>query len=205
MNAFSIKWLAVILMVIDHVGFFLFPELKILRIIGRLSFPLFSFLIVNGYKYTRDIKKYFLRLFVFANLIQIPSLFTYLPVNIFYTLSLGLLCIVIYESKIDDLTKVLGISLLVVIAYLIKSDYGPYGVILIMVIHILYQRHILMALAIFLLSMAFYGGIHIQCFAALTPFIMKLYNDKPGPKMKYFFYLFYPVHMVFLNWLAGQL
>ena len=91
MNTFYLKLLAVVLMVVDHIGFFLYPQYTILRIIGRLSFPLFGFLIANGYKYTRDKKKYFLRLFIFANIIQTPSLFMTIPVNIFYTLSFGII------------------------------------------------------------------------------------------------------------------
>ena len=62
MNAFFIKILAAALMVVDHLGVFFFHDYDILRIIGRVSFPLFAFLIVNGYKYTKDVKKYFYRL-----------------------------------------------------------------------------------------------------------------------------------------------
>ena len=106
MSTYKIKWLAVLLMVVDHIGYFLFPQQIIFRIIGRLSFPLFAFLIANGYKFTRDKKKYLLRLFIFANIIQLPSLFMSLPFNIFYTLSFGLVCIMIYESKYSDVQKI---------------------------------------------------------------------------------------------------
>lgn len=59
MSTFQLKLLAVVLMVIDHIGYFLMPSNLILRIIGRLSFPLFAFLIVKGYKYTSNSKRFF--------------------------------------------------------------------------------------------------------------------------------------------------
>ncbi len=202
MSAYMIKWLAVLLMVVDHVGYFLFPDQIILRMIGRLSFPLFAFLIANGYQYTRDKKKYLLRLFIFANIIQLPSLFMSLPFNIFYTLSFGLVCIMIYESKNSDVQKIIGIIAMILIAYVVKADYGVYGVILILLVHIFKENYKLMSLSILALSMAYYGFNHIQLIAALTPGIMYFYNNQKGKNMKYFFYLFYPVHMVFLDWLS---
>jgi hypothetical protein len=197
-----IKWLAVLLMVVDHVGFFLFPEQIILRAIGRLSFPLFAFLIANGYQYTKDKKKYLLRLFVFANIIQLPSLFMSLPFNIFYTLSLGLVCIMIFESNRSDIQKILGIIVMILIASVVNADYGVYGMVIILLVHVFKEKYMLMAISILLLSAAYYGLTHIQTLAALSPGIMYFYNNKKGRGMKYFFYLFYPVHMVLLDWLS---
>lgn len=205
MNTFQIKLLAVILMVIDHIGFFIFKDVVILRIIGRLSFPLFAFLIANGYLYTRDVKKYFLRLFIFANIIQIPSLFMYIPINIFYTLSFGLLCIIVYESQKDVTLKVVGILIILGITNIIGPDYGIYGVLVILIIHVFRGKYLHISFGILLTGLLYYGIDHIQHFAALTPFIMKLYNKEKGPKMKYFFYLFYPVHLVFLDWLSQKI
>jgi len=203
MSAYYLKWIAVILTIIDHVGFFLFPQYRILRIIGRLSFPIFAFLIANGYSYTRDVKKYFLRLFIFANIIQLPSLFMSLPVNVFYTLSLGLLCIIVADSKQGDFTKLFEILGIIFIGHLIGCDYGAYGIIMILVIFMTKERYLLMSLGILVLSVLFYfkpyAWFNIQYLAALSPFIIMFYNKKPGRKMKYFFYLFYPIHMVILQ------
>ncbi|MHA1898537.1 MAG: TraX family protein, partial [Promethearchaeota archaeon] len=58
-------------MVFDHIGAVLYPRI-ILRIIGRLAFPIFAFLIVEGYERTRDPKKYLLRLFLWGMVSQIP-------------------------------------------------------------------------------------------------------------------------------------
>jgi len=205
MNSFYLKLLAVVLMVIDHIGFFIFPQYTILRVIGRLSFPLFGFLIANGYKYTRDKKKYFIRLFVFANIIQIPSLFMTIPVNIFYTLSFGLLCIMIYESDYDDIKKIAGIAGVLFVTLTIQPDYSIYGVLLIFSIHLLKDRYIYMIGVFLLLSIILYGPTSIQGFAALTPLIFMTYNQQKGRSMKYLFYLFYPVHIVFLEWLGQRI
>lgn len=205
MNTFYLKLLAVTLMVVDHIGFFLYPQYTILRIIGRLSFPLFGFLIANGYKYTRDKKKYFLRLFIFANIIQIPSLFMTIPVNIFYTLSFGLLCIMIYESGYNEVNRIVGIAGVLVITLMIQPDYSIYGVLLIFIIHLLKDHYLYMISAFLLLSFILYGPTSIQGFAALTPLIFMTYNQQKGRNMKYLFYLFYPIHIVFLDWLSQRI
>lgn len=205
MNTFQIKLIAVILMVIDHVGYFLFPDILILRIIGRLSFPLFAFLIVKGYGYTRNKWRYFFRLFIFANIIQTPSFFIEMPFNIFYTLSFGLLSIIVIHLKkpmIERIFFLVGIALVVDI---IQPDYALYGVLLIIILHVLEDRWLLLIAVTSILAILFYGYDNIQIFAVFSLGIMYLYNKKEGPRWKIFFYSFYPVHMVFLEWLSQNL
>ena len=72
MNSFMLKLFAASFMVIDHIGVLFFPENMMFRIIGRLSFPIFAFLIVEGFIYTRDIKKYILRVVTFGIISEIP-------------------------------------------------------------------------------------------------------------------------------------
>ena len=67
-----IKLIAVITMIIDHIGFVFFPELPILRIIGRIAMPLFAFSIARGFFYTRSKGKYFTLMILFAAISQIP-------------------------------------------------------------------------------------------------------------------------------------
>ena len=66
LNGTMLKWIAIVTMVIDHVGAILFPQNEILRIIGRLAFPIFAFLLVEGYVHTGNVKKYMGRLLIFA-------------------------------------------------------------------------------------------------------------------------------------------
>ena len=204
MSTFSIKLLAVVLMVIDHVGFFLMPSATILRIIGRLSFPLFAFLIVNGYVYTSNFKKFFTRLFVFAVIIQLPVLWIDIPVNIFFTLSFGLLMIHIYEKEPLFLVKIFYMFGVLVITYILNPDYSLYGVLLIFCIHLFKGKWFSLALSFMILSLVFYGN-NIQIYAVFSIPIMMLYNEKLGFKIKWLFYLFYPTHLVILNFISERM
>ena len=113
-------------MTIDHLGAVLYPELRILRIVGRISFPLFTYLLTLGVESTSNLKNYFIRLFAFGIISQIPYHFAlgYEPLeslNIFFTLTLGLLVLA-------DL-KLMMIPLLA--SLVINFDYGSYGFMLI--------------------------------------------------------------------------
>src|SRR5258705_144389 len=100
MNAFQIKVIAIVAMIIDHMGLFFFPQYFIFRIIGRLAFPLFAWLIANGAYHTHNIGKYLQRLYLFALISQIPFLFAnrlidphFSDLNVLCTLFFGLLAI----------------------------------------------------------------------------------------------------------------
>ena len=121
MSAFTLKIIAVITMFIDHIGYIVYNgEIPYLNFIGRLSFPIFAFQISEGYIHTKNLKKYFFRLFLFAIISQFPfmlfdSLFIdefYL--NVFFTLLLGLLSIFIYD-KLNN--KLIGIIISVLIRF----------------------------------------------------------------------------------------
>ncbi len=78
MSVFWMKILAVVSMVIDHVGYFLYPRFirrtpyRVLRAIGRFAFPVYCFLIVNGFEKTHDRARYLTRLCAFAAISEIP-------------------------------------------------------------------------------------------------------------------------------------
>lgn len=105
MTSFSLKIIALITMFCDHFGDAYLGHFSFLNLIGRLAFPIFAFQISEGYMHTRNIKKYFLRLSVFALISQIPfSLFSHkflhssiLSLNVFFTLLLGLLAIYLFD------------------------------------------------------------------------------------------------------------
>ena len=76
-SAFVLKIIAVITMTIDHSGYLIFGGSSFMNFIGRIAFPIFAFQITEGYTHTHNLKKYFLRLFAFALISQIPfMLFT---------------------------------------------------------------------------------------------------------------------------------
>ena len=72
MSAFGLKIIAIITMIIDHLGYAIFGEFSFFNYIGRIAFPIFAFQISEGYIHTKNLKKYFLRLFLFAIISQIP-------------------------------------------------------------------------------------------------------------------------------------
>lgn len=186
--------------------------------LGRLSFPLFAFLLTEGYVHTSNIKKYFGRLFIFALISQIPFVIfrTFVGegvwLNIMVTLILGLFAIVIFD-KIEN--KLLAIPLVVIVIYLsglIKVDYGWYGVLVIFLFYLLKSNKILLTISYisvvllhyYLMSRLNLESIYSILCAIFPIVIIWLYNGKEGRKMKYFYYFFYPVHLVIID-LIGYL
>lgn len=127
-----IKIIAVITMIIDHVGALFFPQILLLRIIGRLSFPLFGWLVAEGFDKTHDKKKYLFRMFCFFLISQIPYYLTFHDgqLNIFLTLATGLSTIwILTEKKLELFFKVLFTVCLLFIAFILPINYGLAGVI----------------------------------------------------------------------------
>ena len=98
MTSFSLKIIAIITMFIDHLGNSYFKYTTWMNVIGRIAFPIFAFLISEGYAHTKNLKKYFFRLFLFALISQIPFMLffsTYkdgFAFNIFFTLATRTTC-----------------------------------------------------------------------------------------------------------------
>ncbi|MFA7532979.1 MAG: TraX family protein, partial [Tissierellaceae bacterium] len=92
MNVFILKLIALTSMIIDHYGAIFHGDVILYRIIGRLAFPIYAFLLVEGYFHTRNVKKYGLRLFIFALISEIPFDYafygglSFVHQNIFFTL-----------------------------------------------------------------------------------------------------------------------
>ncbi len=137
-NNLLIKIIAVITMVIDHVGGIFFPHLLILRIVGRLSFPLFAYLVSEGFDKTRNKQSYLLRIFCFFIISQIPYSLAFHDgqLNIFMTLLFGLIIILIFENNILDTFKKVSLTIfLFFIGFILPLDYGIAGIISILIFH----------------------------------------------------------------------
>ncbi|HEY9849350.1 MAG TPA: TraX family protein [Leptolyngbyaceae cyanobacterium] len=203
LTSFHIKILAAISMVIDHIGYVFFPKLLIFRIIGRLSFPLFAWLIGEGEKHTKNFNMYVARL-IGLGIISQPLyylLFDLWRPNILAALALGLLAIRL--DKITDLK--IGFTLLFAgIAQLINAESGAYGVLLIVFLSkfeaksvrwwiawIVFNLICVLPLAIESLEQSY------QFFAVLAPLFLLQWKGEPGLKTKWF-YLFYPLHLAIL-------
>lgn len=146
MTSFSLKVIALVTMTIDHVGAVFFPEVLFLRIIGRISFPIYAFLISEGYRHTSNPNNYLARMGIFAVISEIPfdlafkstpinvELFNWDSQNVFFTLFFGLLGIHLFERfKEKNMTFVAVISAILglILADLFRSDYKLMGVLLI--------------------------------------------------------------------------
>ncbi len=103
MSAYVLKLIAIITMVFDHSGYLIYGHLSWMNFVGRIAFPIFAFQISEGYIHTHNLKKYIVRLIIFAIISQVPyawfgyCFFSKMSLNIIFTLILGLLSISIYE------------------------------------------------------------------------------------------------------------
>lgn len=219
----GLKWIAVITMMIDHIGavFFphdLFPSMIVLRIIGRIAFPIFAYLIVEGYLHTKDVKKYALRLFGFALISEVPFDLAFYGEpfylghqNVFWTLLLGLLGIWAYDrfKKQEGIPAFFVFFLFGICAFLMLTDYHLFGVLMIALLYVYHEKqqagmwifliNSLMVILLVLGNGSFQFENTIQLFACLSiPFIY-IYNGQPGKRMTYLFYLIYPGHLLVIS------
>ncbi len=209
-----LKWLAIVTMTIDHAGAALYPEHPVLRYIGRLSYPLFAYLLVLGLESTRNTKNYISRLLLFALISQVPFdlAFGVQPwehMNIFFTLSSGAFFIYSYEKN-----SYLSLLPLVASAVL-PFDYGIYGILAIGCFYFLRRNRELGVALFILLNLLFLPVWSYQFFALFSLPLILLHNEgwivfkKIGEKAdyplwrKYFFYVYYPLHLLVFYFLKG--
>lgn len=216
-NANILRDIALITMFIDHIGAAVvergFPSYgilnlrvldMILRYIGRISFPIFCFLLVEGFLHTHDIRKYLIRMAVFAIISELPFDLAMRGEiwlehqNVFFTLFLGLFMMVLVQKAEQSDSKIkipliLGICLVFAfLAQITKTDYGAVGIFLIFILYMTrtdrFKQCILGAIC-----MAYE---YTSVFAFLPIYF---YNGKRKESVsKYFFYWFYPLHLLFL-------
>jgi len=215
MTGFILKVIAIIAMLFDHIGYIIFRKFTFMNYIGRLAFPIFAFGISEGFKYTKNLKKYFLRLFIFALISQIPYMLflnaignNNFTLNILFTLLLGLFSITVYEKFNNKFLGLLLVVLCSTIAHFAHFDYGWFGIAVIFIFHIFKDNKLLMnlffSLATFVnylynyitTSRTEYLFIILFCILSLIP--INLYNCKKGRNIKYLLYIFYPLHLSLL-------
>lgn len=202
-----LKLLAVVTMLIDH-GALIFYNLlprstyTLLRQIGRLAFPIFCFLAVEGYVHTRNKKRYAWSLLLFALISEVPfdwmlsgSWYYLNGQNIYFTLFLGVLMMFFYENAEGRLKKILLVLGVGLTTILLDVDYGIRGVLLIFLLYVMREQPLAKTVLAFpLLS----GGW--AAFAAFLP--ISFYNGERGfiksAWLKYSFYIFYPAHIALL-------
>lgn len=195
-----LKLIAVMAMVIDHVGWGFFANDIVMRSIGRIVFPIFAYQIAVGYLHTRDPKKYMSRLFTFALISQIPFTlyFETFTLNVLVTLLLGLVSIYLLDKK-----KYIFLLPVIAFAIFVPMDYGLYGVMFPVIIYLLRDKPkwvVVLSIFIWTLGHMIYYEWTIQIFAVVG-LIMALYLPLPDKQIRlprYFFYAFYPLHLIVL-------
>lgn len=228
-TGFGLKMIAVVSMLIDHtaaVWLVQYPAYRSLyewmRLIGRLAFPIYCFLLVEGFFYTRSRKKYAGRLFLFALLSEVPfdmafnhSFFDPSYNNVFFTLLIGLLTIwaadVIKRTwKRKDGAQALCVLCMMLpvcagafAAHAMRTDYRAAGVLAIVLIYWFRDNRIRAAGAA-VAELALLSDIReAAAFLVLLP--LWCYDGTRGKQIKYFFYAFYPLHLLALALLASVL
>lgn len=207
LNSTQLKWIAIVTMVIDHAAMTFCPEASqwylVLRGIGRLAFPIYCFLVAEGYAHTRDWRRYLMNLVIFGLISELPfnllasgTWFHSEAQNVMFTLALGLAGIGLGEQlrmEGKDTLRVLVYFGVCLAGWLLRTDYGLEGAALILAFWLCrggMQWWLWPAVLIFAM-----GGMEVFALAALP--ILSLYNGEKGPGgPKYLFYGIYPVHML---------
>lgn len=213
MNRNILKIIAVISMVIDHIGAYLLPSYFWMRWIGRLAFPIFAFFIAEGLKYTKNRKKYVLTLFIFAIISQVPNalLTSWYDLNILFTFLISILIIYLVET-FNKLEVLKLISLIIISVTLIICDlygivdYGIFGVLLVVVFYFIKDRKISLiiggvCLILITLRNMLFDQFTVQSMCQITSVLaialLFSYNGQRGRvNLKWLFYIFYPAHLV---------
>lgn len=216
MNSFRLKWIAILTMAIDHTAAVLLPYdstlYLVMRCIGRVAFPIFVFLLIEGFQHTSNVKKYLLRLGAFALISEVPfdlaifgRVIEFSHQNIFFTLFIGLLSIYLigivektyYRKPALQILLNAGITIVFsCLAGFLKTDYDFGGVLLIIAFYLFRKSKLLLTLCLLIVAGVLFGGIEIYAVLGMIPIVF--YNGKKGKSMKYFFYLFYPAHLLLL-------
>ncbi len=211
LSTFQLKWIAIITMLIDHIGAVLFPYELGYRIIGRIAFPVFCFLIVEGFSHTRDVRRYMVRLGIFALISELPYDLAFHGEmvyaegqNVFFTLLLGVLMMYMMSLCSAVPLKAMAAVSIAVLAEVLNTDYSARGILLILIYYIFREKRVISLPAGALWNFS-YGWGMVQCCGVLATPFLAFYNGKRGPKIKYFFYVFYPAHLLVLYFLKTYL
>lgn len=186
--------------------------------VGTVAFPLFCFLLSEGFRYTKNRKKYIGSMLVFAIISELPfdlGFFSELSIrggtypfywqyqNVFFTLFLGLVTLACIEklscisvNKISrTILQVFCIAAIAIVAEVIKCDYGKEGILFVVAFYIC-RKNRLYQILLFLIAYILTTGEQPTIYIMLSCLLILFYNGERGKlKLKYFFYAFYPVHI----------
>lgn len=222
-DSFHLKLIAIFGMTLDHIGIVFDAYLSLwakclLYALGGLTFPIMAYLLCEGYRHTRNVKKYMLRLLVFAAITQVPYMWALMPqINVLFTLLMGLLAIHITQTVKNKALSRLFLGGLVLLS--IFADWGIIGVPMVLIYFYAegkWKKIILPLLPPFVLMVALpmwalLSGeirvlpsmIYFLVGCLLTIPLLANYNGHRGKPMRHLFYVYYPLHLVVLGLLRG--
>ena len=193
-----------------------------MRLIGRMAFPLYAFLLVQGFMWTRDWSRYVVRVALFALISEIPfnlvltgDLWYSRAQNTMMTMLIGLICMrmlntlekkfcksTVSEKFLGSVLAIWSVAVSMVAAELMHTDYGAMGILLVVVLFVFRYRPAELVAAGCLAAVLIYGFGFEVLFAWIAFFFISRYNGERGRKLGLMPYVFYPVHLLAV-WLAG--
>lgn len=240
LNRTTLKIIAAISMTVDHIGAFLIYPIYvescmvngvemmgdlipakarlvygfyvIFRILGRLAFPIFAFMIVEGFQHTHNLKRYLWRLLLFAAISEIPydlantnCILDFGKQNVLWTFIIAIIMLCTLEKyALKRKNKIVRVGLtfttvLIATICAILSDGGIGGIFLIASMYLFRKEKksywLATILSLFIMTLEFKW---IQLFAIFALVLLKKYNGQKGKSHPYFFYIFYPAHLIIL-------
>lgn len=222
MSSFALHIIAMIFMLCDHMWATIL-DYEWLTCIGRIAFPIFAFLITEGYIHTSNINKYIKRMMIFAIITEIPFnlMVSASPIypfhqNVLWTFVISLLTLkyLNFDNTKNIFKSILIIILAIIIATITMCDYFGAGVMMVVGFYIFRKSKLLQLLMMIYVNMILIQGYSYpidiagytyyfpqQGFAVLSLIFIWLYNGKQGYHAKWFkifCYAFYPLHMLIL-------
>lgn len=210
-SAAVLKWIAVVTMLIDHFAVAVYWQMAgrdydiyfVLRRVGRIAFPIYCFLLVEGFFHTRNVAKYLRNCLLFAVISEIPfnmaifgKVFYLQGQNVYFTLCIGLCALMIlnkFKSKHEiqyTLLKLIVIALAAYAGEILDVDYHWKGVLFIIMFY--YVRN----MQEWIRNLAVLCAFAYEVTAPLALIPIHFYNGNRGRQLKYLFYAIYPLHLL---------
>ena len=209
----QLKLLAMVTMTLDHIGVALFPGTLWLRMVGRLAMPIYAWMIAEGCVHTKNRRNYLLQLAGMALLCQLVYVFAMgsLFQCILVTFTLSVVVIYAIDSGSAEKAALALCAALFITVFLPRLlpntdfavDYSIWGVLLPVAVYIGKSKWEKLLLAAIVLVVLAFGSGPIQLYSLLSLALLALYNGKRGKGLgKYFFYIYYPLHLVIIEGIA---
>lgn len=219
----QLKLIAMVTMTLDHMGLLLFPGALWLRAVGRLAFPIYAYMIAEGCIHTKSMPRYLSTMAVMAAVCQVVTYIAtgslYQCILVTFSLSIGLVWLILWARQLPGVLRWLlragGVAAVFFVTELLPLqleatdfavDYGFFGTVLPVVLVFAGTKYQEILLTAVLLTALAFIGPPVQWFALLSLPLLALYNGQRGTlRLKWVFYLYYPIHLAVLHLVAAFL